>query len=107
MKILFFLPMILFFGVFLILIIGFLLLVAKLLIGAKNSSWTGTVVDKVHNTKRDFEDSHKIEHFYVLVVKTDQGKQMKLGISRELFDQFSVGDKIKKVKGSLLPEKVV
>lgn len=53
MKIMVFLPMILFFGVFLLLIIGFFGLVAKLLIKSKNSEWEGEVVDKIVNEKRE------------------------------------------------------
>lgn len=71
----------------------------------KAASWTGVVIDKNHNTKRDF-DTNKIEHFYVLVVKPDDGKRdMKLGVSQQLFDSFEIGDKIKKDSGEMFPKK--
>lgn len=99
-------PLILFFGFFGILIVGFLALVIYLIVRSKNASWKGTVIDKIHNTKRDDEYRNKIEHFYVLVVKTDEGKDMKLGIAKEVYDRFEIGDTIKKDKGSLLPTKI-
>lgn len=104
-KILFFSPMILFFGFFLLLVIGFFTLVFKLINKAKNSSWAGVVTDKKHNQKRDM-DSNRIENFYYLVVKTDEGREMKVGLSPQMFDNFAVGDKIQKPKGKLYPEKV-
>ena len=100
-----FLPIIIFFGFFGILIIGFFALVGKLFVNAKNDAYTGEVTDKLHNTRRDMDDDHKINHFYVLVVKTDAGKVRKLGVSQQLYDQFNKGNKIKKEKGKLWPEK--
>lgn len=105
-KIVFFLPIILFFVVFALLAGGFLLLVFKLIMKSKNSFWTGEVTDKVHNQKEDYE-SHRMEHFYYLVVMTDQGKEMKVGLSEQLWNGFNIGDKIKKDKGKLFPEKIL
>jgi hypothetical protein len=105
-KIVFFLPIILFFVVFALLAGGFLALVFSLIMKSKNSSWTGEVVDKVHNEKKDYE-SHRMEHFYYLVVMTSEGKEMKVGLSQQLWDGFNVGDKIKKPKGKLFPEKIL
>lgn len=100
-----FLPIIIFFGFFGVLIIGFFGLVGRLFMNAKKDAYTGEVTDKLHNTRRDDENSHKINHFYTLIVKTDAGKERKLGVSQQLYDQFNKGDKIKKEKGKLWPEK--
>jgi len=106
MKLLFFAPIILFFAVFGLLIFGFLGFIAKMLVKTRNSSWTGEVIDKMHNTRRDDENPHKINHFYVLVVRPDGGgRDMKLGIAQQLYDQFEIGDKIRKDKGEMLPKK--
>jgi hypothetical protein len=104
-KIIIFLPIVIFFGVFALLAGGFLLLVFKLVMKSKNSSWTGEVIDKVHNQKKD-SDSHRMENFYYLVVMTDLGKEMKVGLSGPMWEQFNKGDKIKKEKGKLFPEKI-
>ena len=104
-KIIIFLPIILFFGFFGLLIFGFLAFIFKLIMKSKNSSWTGEVMDKVHNQKRDY-DSHRMEDFYYLVVMTDEGKEMKIGLSGPMWEQFNKGDKIKKPKGKLFPEKI-
>lgn len=105
-KTIVFLPIILFFAVFALLAGGFLLLVFKLVMKSKNSFWTGEVIDKVHNQKEDY-DSHRMQHFYYLVVRTGEGKEMKVGLSQQLWDGFNTGDKIKKDKGKLFPEKIV
>lgn len=47
-----------------------------------------------------------MEYFYVLVVQTKERK-MNVGVARQLYDEFKVGDKIKKPKGKLLPEKAL
>jgi hypothetical protein len=104
-KLVIFLPIILFFGFFALLVIGFFVLIFKLIMKSKNSFWTGEVMDKVHNQRRDF-DSDRMEDFYYLAVTTDQGKEMKVGLSAQMWDQFNKGDKIKKDKGKLYPEKI-
>lgn len=107
MKFLFFLPIILFFAVFAVLIIGFLSLVFKLIMKTKQSSWKGVVVDKKYVVRDDpNSDTNRQEELFSLVVKTDDDKTMKLGVSRKLYEECNIGDKMKKEKGKLLPEKV-
>jgi len=98
-------PIILFFLIFGLLVVGFFALITKLVLKSKNSFWQGTVSDKVHNQKRDY-DSKRMQDFYYLVVNTDDGKNMKVGLSAQMWEGFSIGDKIKKDKGKLYPEKV-
>ena len=105
-KTLVFLPMIIFFAFFGALIIGFFALIGKLINKQKGTAWVGTVVDKIHNTVRDREYHHKINHFYVIVVKTDEGKQVKWGVAKEQFDQYQKGDRFKKEKGKIFPIKI-
>lgn len=105
-KIIVFLPIIIFFGFFGLLIVGFFTLVFKLIFKSKASYWKGEIIDKKHNQVRDRENPKKFNHFYYLVVKTDEGKEIKVGLSQMMFDKFKVGEKIEKPKGKLFPEKI-
>lgn len=96
-------PMALFCCVFLALIIGFIVLVVVLINKSKNTGWEGEVVDKLVNEKRD--DHNRIQQFYTLVVQTKERK-MNVGVALETYNKFKKGDKIKKPKGKLYPEKV-
>jgi hypothetical protein len=90
---------------FLLPIIGAIVLIVWLINKSKNEGWSGTVIDKSHNTKRDDDSPHKTEHFYVLVVKTKE-RDRKVAVSAENYALFQIGDKIEKPKGSLFPKKV-
>jgi len=105
-KIVVFGPIILFFGFFALLVIGFFVLIGKLISKSKNESWKGEVVDKKHNQVRDDEYKNKMNDFYFLVVKMENGNQRNIGLSREMWDKFKVGDKLQKPKGKLFPEKI-
>jgi hypothetical protein len=93
-----------FFGPMLLLMGGFLFIVAKIINKTQKSSWKGEVVDKLYNTKR--EDDHKISQFYTLVVKTDEGVTRKIAVMKSMYDSCAVGDKVEKPKGALNPTKV-
>ena len=100
-------PLILFFGFFTLLIIGFVILIGKLISKAKNSSWEGEIIKKEHNTTPSYDDDIRDNHFYYLVVKMNEsGEERKIGLSEKLWSQFKVGEKIKKPKGKLFPEKI-
>ena len=86
--------------------LGFLLLVYKLVMKSKNSSWSGEIVDKAHNEKRDFDNPKKMEHFYYIEVSRTEGRNLKVGLSEEMWKGFEIGDKVKKDKGKLYPEKI-
>jgi hypothetical protein len=91
----------LFFG---LLVVGFLLLLFKLIMNSKNSSWAGTVVDKKSNVVEDYDTN--IKHtYYHLVVDSDKRAGMKVGVSEKIYNEFQAGDKIKKDKGELWPKK--
>lgn len=97
-------PIIIFFGFFALLAFGFLGLVIKLIMKGKNASWKGVIVDKVHNSKRN--EDNKLENFYSLVIKTEVGKEIKLGVSASQFEDYKIGDKLDKIKGDIWPTKV-
>lgn len=98
-------PLLFFFVFFLLPILLFLGFILKLLMKTKNDSWTGEVIDKKYNRRRD-EESGRDEEFFTLVVKMNNGKERKLGVSKALYNDCAVNDKLKKEKGKLLPEKI-
>ena len=104
-KLFIFGPMIIFFGFFALLVIIFLSVVVKLVLKGKNSFWKGEIVDKIHNSKRD-NDSNRIENFYSLKIKTEDGKEIKLGVSGQQYEDYKIGDKLLKEKGSIWPRKI-
>jgi hypothetical protein len=98
-------PMIIFFGIFIILIIAFLGFIVKLISKSKNEDWYGQVIDKKVNEVEDFDSGAKSDHYF-LVVKMDNGKTRNIGLSRQLWESFQTGDKLHKPKGQLFPEKI-
>ena len=103
-KIIVFGPIILFFGGFLLLVIGFFVLIGKLISKSKNESWRGEVIDKKHNVAEDMDD--KVTNSYFLVVKMENGEERNIGLSSAMWDKFKKGDKLQKPKGKLMPEKL-
>ncbi|MFA6250463.1 MAG: hypothetical protein WC686_03045 [Candidatus Shapirobacteria bacterium] len=97
--------MIIFFIIFAALAIGFLIIVGKLIAGGRKIAWKGTLVDKLHKTKDEF-DSKKVSHFYTLVFKTETGAEIKVGTSKERYDEYNVGDRAEKKSGEFWPKKV-
>jgi hypothetical protein len=97
-------PLIIFFGFFGLLVIGFFTLIIKLILKSKNEEWSGVVVDKKHNQFEDVDDGSAQDNYY-LVVKMDTGKERKIGLASKAWDGFKIGDRLKKPKGELFPEK--
>jgi hypothetical protein len=89
---------------FIVPIIAAIVFILWLINKGKNEGWSGTVIDKLHNTSRD-DDDNNVDHFYTLIVKTDK-RERKVAVSSQLYAQFEIGDKIEKPKGALLPKKV-
>ena len=106
MKLIVFLPIIIFFAIFGLLILGFILLVLKIVKGTAQSSWKGEVIDKSHNTKRDSDYHNRVSNYYTLVVSTEEGVTRNIAVSREMYDSCNVGDKLEKPKGKLNPIKI-
>jgi hypothetical protein len=93
-----------FFIFFLLVVVLPISLIIKMVLKSKKSSWEGEVIDKKHNATQDFDDDNKINHTYYLVVKMNDGsRDRNVGLSKQLWDSFSIGDKIKKPAGKLLP----
>ena len=98
-------PIIIFFGFFGLLILGFFLLVGKLIIKGKNQTWTGEVIEKSDFLK-DKEDSNQKEHILSLKVQMDNGETHSIPASVKFYNEIKVGDKLKKDKGSLWAKKI-
>ena len=103
-KIVIFGPMIIFFIIFAALIIGFLTVVIRLVSKGKAMAWTGTLIDKMHKTREE-DDSDRVTHYYTLVFKTSDGKEMKVGTSKEVYDGYNIGDRAEKKSGEFWPKK--
>lgn len=93
----------------LIVVVGsFLLigLVAYLLISKlKKDAWEGELIDKQlveMSSGGDYDTTN-----YVLVVKTAGGAKKRSYVSKKLFDQFSVGERLVKRKGETYPKKAI
>jgi hypothetical protein len=104
-KIIIFAPILIFFLIFAGLVIGFLVIVVKLVSKGRKMAWQGTLVDKMYKTREDY-DSKRINHFYTLVFKTEEGKEIKVGTSQEVYDTYNIGDRAEKKSGELWPKKI-
>jgi hypothetical protein len=99
-------PLIIFFGIFALLIFLFLGFIVKLVMKSKNEDWTGVITDKKINKVEDSDNDNITHDYCFLVVKMDTGQERKIGLSRQLWEKFQIGDKLHKPKGKLFPEKV-
>jgi hypothetical protein len=92
---------------FLIPIVLAAVFIFKIFMKGKAEGWKGTVIDKSHNSKRgSFEDSKKIEHFYSLKVKMEDGKERNIAVASQFYSECNIGDVIEKPKGAVFPKKV-
>ncbi len=105
-KIAVFGPMFIFFVIFAAMIFGFVWIVIKLIKKNKASAWTGELIDKIHETRRNSEHDRD-DHFYTLVFKTNEGKTVKVGTSFEYFESYHVGDRAEKVAGEFGIKKII
>lgn len=96
---------IIFFGFFGLLILGFFLLVGKLLFKAKGETWIGEVIDKSDFVKEK-DDSNLKEHILSLKVQFENGEVHSIPASSKFYNEIKIGDKLKKDKGSLWPKKI-
>ncbi|MCK9368412.1 hypothetical protein M0R04_00320 [Candidatus Dojkabacteria bacterium] len=106
-KAIVFLPMILLGGFFLLLIVLFIVVVIVIIAKGKAQTWKGVITEKISNTSRgSFEDSDKVSQLYSLAITLDGGKNVKIAVSKQLYDSLKVGDRLFKEKGSSWPVKI-
>ena len=96
----------------------------------KGMQWSGVVIDKnssenisrsqptVMNNQSsltlgsiriggsDFQPQQRINLQYYIIVKTDDGKELRWNVSEGLYQTLNIGDKLKKDSGTMIPEVV-
>lgn len=106
-KLVIFGPIIVFLIFFGILILGFFSIVIKLINRGRKSAWKGVVIDKLYNEAEDFDDSSKTNHFYTLVFQVENGQQIKVGVSKTMYDDYQIGNRAEKKSGDFWPKKII
>lgn len=106
-KILVFGPMVVFLIIFSVIVFIFLRVVIKLIVKGRAQAWKGELIDKIYKTNRDFDNSKKINEFYTLVFRTEEGKIIKVGTSKLVYDDYKVGDRAEKKSGEFWPNKII
>jgi len=92
---------VLFFFIILGTIIG--LVKRKLMLG---SSWEGEVINKTSGmTGYTAGGTIMMNNSYVLMVKTNNNQEKRVGVTQGIYEQFKIGDKITKKIGELYPKK--
>ena len=99
------LPIILFFGLFALLVVGFLGLVTKLLFKARNDSYKGKVVNKIYNSRED-TDGDTLQYF-TLELDCENGRKVKIPVTASEYKSAQKGDIYEKIKGQLKPHKII
>jgi len=100
-----FAPVIIFFVFFIIIVIVFFTVLIKLLLKGKKDAWVGELVDKTHTTYQDM-DTDEDKDLYTLIFKTNTGRQVKYGTSKQIYDDYSIGDKAEKIAGKFHIQKL-
>lgn len=95
-------PIILFFGFFLFLILGFIGLITKLFFKGKNQAWKGVVIEKVAFDKKD-DDSKRVSRLLSLKVQLENGEIHSIPATTEFYNRVKEGDMIEKKMGALWP----
>ena len=88
-----------------VVIVPFFVLIIFLVLKGRNQAWTGTIIDKNFNESSDI-DSGDISTNYFVRIRKPEGKEFNLSVDRGKYDEYKVGDKLKKESGKLWPEKI-
>lgn len=88
-----------------VIIVPFTVLLVFLLIKTRNQSWSGVILEKVHNKLEDSE-GRLMDNYYFVVKMDGGGRNRNIGVTLHLYQQAKEGDKIRKGKGQLIPELV-
>ncbi len=96
-------PIILFFGFFFLLILGFFALIGKLFMKGKNDSWKAEVIEKNVSIQKD-DDSKRTTRLLSLRIQLENGETHNIPATVDFYNKVKVGDKLEKKKGALWPE---
>jgi hypothetical protein len=85
----------------------------------KGMQWSGIVIDKGYTestniSNRNFQNgpttiilgAQRPNLKYYIVVKTNEGKELRWNVSEGLYQTFNIGDALQKNSGTLIPEVV-
>jgi len=97
-------PLVIFFLFFLFIIIIFLTIVIKLVLRGRSSAWTGVLVDKKFAVGQDSDDNPV--NCYTLIFKTNLDKQVKVAVTKNIYDDYNIGDKAEKISGKFHINKI-
>jgi len=96
-------PIIIFFGFFFLLILGFFALIGKLFMKGKNESWRAEVIEKVVHVQKD-DNTKRTSRLLSLKIQLENGEIHSIPAKAEFYNKVKVGDKLEKKKGALWPE---
>jgi len=82
----------------LVVIIGFVGVLAWRSIFQKQSAWRGKVIDKIFSKGHE-DGGSGVEDQYKLVCQTTDGKKVTIGVLQDEYGDFEIGDNVVKVKG--------
>lgn len=98
-------PLLFFCGCFGIIVLPASLLIIILVLKARNKAWTGIITNKYVNEVEDFDTNRK-SFRYIIVVQLDGSRESKIEVGKEKYDEYQIGDRLKKESGKLWPERV-
>lgn len=84
----------------------FALVMKKVLKDSRKDAWEGEVTDKTFFEKRDDEYRNKFHKFYTIVFTTTTGLTRKMAVTASDYPKWNKGDKVRKEKGKLVPERI-
>lgn len=71
----------------------------------KQSSWTGKVINKIYEEAK-VDDSGSTDEQFKLVCKTTEGKKVTIGVFKNDYESYEIGDRLEKKKGEYMPTKI-
>ncbi len=88
-----------------VIIVPFSALIIFLILKGRKQAWTGTIIDKSANVTSDF-DSGNDSTIYSVRIKSDAGKEFNYGVDHKKYNEYKIGDRLKKESGKIWAEKI-
>lgn len=89
-----------------LLVIPFSALILYLVLKGKKQAWTGTITGKNCLEKDDFDHPGRKEISYIVKVMVDGDREHSIAVDKGRYNEWKVGDRLKKESGKMWPEKV-
>jgi len=71
----------------------------------KKTFWKGRIVNKKHSEYED-DESNYTQDIYTLFFITDEKKEIKMNVTKKMFNEWQVGDMVEKKAGERWPTKI-